>query len=63
MVNKAIVEYTLSANQVTSLLPHKDHRLQHILSYCSTNRIDKIYRQRVMFDIIRLLPLSTDDIR
>jgi len=48
---------------IISALPHNDYRLQHILSYFSANRIDMIYRQRVMYDIIRLLPISNDDIR
>jgi hypothetical protein len=55
--------YAPTANVITSALPHNDHRLQHILSYLSANRIDLLYRQRVMYDIIRLLPISHDDIR
>jgi len=48
---------------ITSELPHVDHRLQHVLSYFSANRIESIYRQRVMYDIIRLLSIPNDDIR
>jgi hypothetical protein len=48
---------------ITLTLPHHDYRLQHILSYLSANRIDIIYRKRVMYDIIRLLPNTNDDIR
>ena len=50
-------------NTITSALPYHDYRLQHILSYLSANRINMLYRQRVMYDIIRLLPISNDDIR
>lgn len=52
-----------TSNIITSALPYSDHRLQHILSYLSVNRIDMFYRQRVMYDIIRLLPISNDDIQ
>lgn len=48
---------------ITSALPHNDHRLQHVLSYFSANRIDLIYRQRAMYDIIRLTSIPNDDIR
>lgn len=48
---------------ITSALPHNDYRLQHVLSYFSANRVDLIYRQRVMFDILRLATVPNDDIR
>lgn len=63
IVDKEIKTYSPTANIITSALPHNDHRLQHVLSYFSANRIDTIYRQRVMYDIIRLLPIPNDDIR
>jgi hypothetical protein len=48
---------------ITSALPHTDYRLQHILSFLSSNRIEIIYRQRAMYDIIRLTSIPNDDIR
>ena len=48
---------------ITSALPHTDYRLQHILSYFTANRIDLTYRQRAMYDIIRLTSIPNDDIR
>ncbi|CAF3297407.1 unnamed protein product [Rotaria socialis] len=63
IVDKEIRNYSPTANIITSTLPHNEYRLQHVLSYFSVNRIEMIYRQRVMYDIIRLLPVSNDDIR
>ncbi|CAF4151954.1 unnamed protein product, partial [Adineta steineri] len=48
---------------ITSALPHNDLRLQHILSYFSANRVELIYRQRAIYDIIRLTSIPNDDIR
>jgi hypothetical protein len=63
IVDKEIKTYFPTANIITSALPHNDYRLQHVLSYFSANRIDLIYRQRVMYDIIRLTSIPNDDIR
>ncbi|CAF3845140.1 unnamed protein product [Rotaria magnacalcarata] len=63
IVDKEIKNYSPTANIIASTLAHNDYRLQHVLSYFSVNRIEMIYRQRVMYDIIRLLPISNDDIR
>ncbi|CAF3727151.1 unnamed protein product [Rotaria sp. Silwood1] len=63
IIDKEIKTYSPTANIIASALPHNDYRLQHVLSYFSANRIDIIYRQRIMYDIIRLLPISNDDIR
>ncbi|CAF1147249.1 unnamed protein product [Adineta steineri] len=63
IIEKEIKNYTLTANLITSALPHHDYRLQHILLYLSANHIDIIYRQRVMYDIIRVLPNSNNNIR
>jgi hypothetical protein len=48
---------------ITSALPYTDYRLQHVLSFFSANRIDLLYRQRAMYDIIRLTSIPNDDIR
>jgi hypothetical protein len=45
------------------LLTYQDQRLEHVLVYFSATNIDRIYRQRVMLDIIRLLSISNGDIR
>ncbi|CAF5159360.1 unnamed protein product, partial [Rotaria magnacalcarata] len=63
IVEKEIKTYLHTANMITSALPHNDYRLQHILSFLSVNRVDSIYRQRVMYDIIRLTTFPNDDIR
>lgn len=48
---------------ITSALPKTDYRLQHVLSYFSANRVELIYRQRAMYDIIRLTSIPNDDTR
>ncbi|CAF3634590.1 unnamed protein product [Rotaria sordida] len=63
IVEKEIKTYLHTANIITSALPHNDYRLQHVLSYLSANRVESIYRQRVMYDIIRLATFPNDDIR
>ncbi|CAF3719635.1 unnamed protein product [Rotaria sordida] len=63
IIEKEIKTYSPTTNIITSALPYHDYRLQHVLAYLSANRIDMIYRQRVIYDIIRLLPISNDDIR
>ena len=63
MIEREMKTYAHTANMITSALPHRDLRLQHILSYFSANRIDPIYQQRVMYDILRLTPVPNDDLR
>ncbi|CAF3670140.1 unnamed protein product [Adineta steineri] len=63
IVDKEIKTYSPTANIITSALPHNDLRLQHILSYFSANRVELIYRQRAIYDIIRLTSIPNDDIR
>ncbi|CAF0892278.1 unnamed protein product, partial [Didymodactylos carnosus] len=62
-VDKEIKRNTYSSNQITSDLPQTDHRLSHFITYLSANRVDNIYKQRALIDIIRLIQLSNDDIR
>ncbi|CAF4499634.1 unnamed protein product, partial [Didymodactylos carnosus] len=61
--NKEIKRNTYTSNQITSELPQVDRRLSHFITYLTANRIDNIYKQRAMYDIIRLIPHSNDDIR
>ncbi|CAF1020451.1 unnamed protein product [Adineta ricciae] len=63
IVDKEIKIYSHTANIITSALPHNDYRLQHVLSYFSANRVGTIYRQRAMYDIIRLTSIPNDDTR
>ncbi|UJR30705.1 hypothetical protein I4U23_018225 [Adineta vaga] len=63
IVDEQIKAYQSSEHTLLSQLPQRDYRLEHILSYFVANRTDVIYQQRVMLDIIRLLPIDDNDIR
>lgn len=63
IITKEIKNYHTIASTISSSPSHQDIRLQHILVYCSANQIPIIYQQRIMFDVIRFLPISNDDTR
>ena len=44
-------------------LPKRESRLEHILSYFVANDVNEIYQRRVMFDIIRRLPIERNNVR
>ncbi|CAF1056361.1 unnamed protein product [Adineta ricciae] len=63
IVDAEINAYVSSKSEIMMDLPKRDHRLEHILSYFIANDVNEIYQRRVMFDIIRRLPIERSNVR
>lgn len=63
MIDKEIKTYDFPASMIASTLLHQDLRLQHVLVYFSANRIEQIYRQRLVLDLIRLSSIPQEETR
>lgn len=63
MIEKEIKTHDLTTSMISSALPNQDPRLQHVLVYFAANRVPMIYRQQLMLDILRSLPISNEEIR
>ncbi|CAF1400668.1 unnamed protein product [Adineta ricciae] len=63
IVDTEINTYVSSKPEIMMDLPKRDHRLEHILLYFIANDVNEIYQRRIMFDIIRRLPIERSNVR